>query len=136
MNKLMIMIMLMGCMISGCMNNEKTITVLQIEDLFEKHGIPLAEPTELNTENVFLKTLNGVKPETFMINDDQLVSIYVYSSSNGVMKGIKDFEDKTATADVSAHSRYKVANVLIFYAAEGSYKDNRIELVVKDLKAL
>lgn len=82
-------------------------------------------------------TLNDVAPVPFMINDNQLISIYVYSSSNGVKKGIKDFEDKTETADVVAHGRYQVANVLIIYDYESSsFKDERVEMVVNDMKSL
>ncbi|WP_235548895.1 hypothetical protein [Paenibacillus sp. Soil522] len=59
------------------MNKEKTITSTQIKDLFKKHGMPLAEPTELHPDSVFLMTLNGVTPEPFLINDEQLISIYI-----------------------------------------------------------
>jgi len=133
------MMLLAMCFIitTGCINNEKKITLEQIRDLFEKHEIPLVKPTELNTKSLFLMTLNGVKPEPFIINEDQLISIYVYSSSNGVKKGIKDFEDNTAGADVVAHGRYQVANVLIFYNYESSHiKDDRIEMVIKDMESL
>ncbi|RAP76843.1 hypothetical protein DL346_10385 [Paenibacillus montanisoli] len=82
-------------------------------------------------------TLNGVKPQAFFIHDEQLISIYIYSSSRGAKKGIKDFEDKTAAADVVAHGRYQAANILIFYNYEGhSLKDERVEMVVRDLKTL
>lgn len=134
----MIVLLAMCCIVTGCINNEKTITLLQIKDLFKKHGIPLVKPIELNTDSVFLMTLNEVTPEPFIINDEQIISIYVYSSSTGVKKGIKDFEDNTATADVTAHGRYQVANVLIFYNYEGFHtpKDERVEMVVTDLKSL
>ncbi|MBW7454404.1 hypothetical protein ACFOLF_21955 [Paenibacillus sepulcri] len=81
-------------------------------------------------------TLNGVAPELFIINGDQLISVYVYSSSDGVKRGIKDFEDKTATADVVAHGRYQAANVLLIYDYGSSFKDDRVELVVRDMKTL
>lgn len=138
MKKIMITLLAMCFINTGCMNNEKTITSTQIKDLFERQGIPLAEPTRLHPDSVFLMTLNSVTPEPFLINDEQLISIYIYSSSAGVKKGIKNFEDNTATADVVAHGRYQVANVLIFYNYEGSHtpKDERVEMVVKDLKSL
>lgn len=137
MKKMMIMMVVMCFIITGCMNNEKTISLMQIKDLFEKQGIPLTQPTKLNAESVFLMTLNDVAPEPFVINDNQLISIYVYSSSNGVKKGIKDFEDKTAAADVVAHGRYQVANVLIIYDYESSsFKDGRVEMAVNDIKSL
>lgn len=138
MKKFMIVLLAICCIVTGCINNKKTITLVQIKDLFEKHGIPLVKAIELNTDSVFLMTLNGIIPEPFIINDEQTISIYVYSSSSGVKKGIKDFEDNTAAADVTAHGRYQVANVLIFYNYEGSHtpKDKRVEMVVKDLKSL
>lgn len=137
MKKIMIILAAICSIITGCMNNEKTISLAQIKESFEEHGIPLLEPAELNTESVFLMTLNDAAPETYIINDDhQLISIYMYSSNNGVKKAIKDFENKTAAADVVAHGRYQVANVLIIYDYESSFKDDRVEKVIKDIKFL
>jgi hypothetical protein len=123
-------------LMAGCMNEEKTITMAQIKDIFENHDIPLKEPTELNTRSVFLMTLNDVAPEPFIINDGQLISVYLYSSSDGVKKAIKDFEDKTATGDVSAHDRYQIANVMIIHDHESPGTDERVEMAVKELKSL
>lgn len=133
--RLRMIIVIIACVavITGC--NEKTISIVQIKDLFEKQGIPLEEPTELNKESVFLMTLNGVAPEPFIINDEQLISIYIYSSGSGVKKGIRDFDDKTATADVAAHEKYQVGNVLIIYDNE-SFKDVRVEKVIKEIQSL
>lgn len=78
-------------------------------------------------------TLNGTVPESYMINENRIISIYVYASSEGVKEGIQDFEYKTATANVIPHRKYQVANVLMFYSSNGSSEDERIEMVIKDL---
>jgi uncharacterized lipoprotein NlpE involved in copper resistance len=134
MKKIMITLLSMCFIITGCKNDEEIITSTQIKDLFEKHGVQLSEPTELHPENVFLRTLNDVAPETFTINESQLISIYVYSSSQEAEKGLKDFEDKTAVASVEQHSKFQIANVLLFYVQKGSFKDERFDLVIEDMK--
>ncbi|MCQ6561810.1 hypothetical protein [Paenibacillus mendelii] len=133
MNKILMIGMALCFIIAGCTVKEKTISLEQIKDLFEKHEIPLEDPKELHPKSVFLYTLNGVKPEPFML-DGELISIYIYSSSNGVLKGMQDFERQTAGADVAAHGEYQVANVLIFHGYEGT--DERVEAVIKDMESL
>ncbi|RJE90943.1 hypothetical protein D3P07_02345 [Paenibacillus sp. 1011MAR3C5] len=137
--KKIIMILLVLCSImTGCTNNEKVINLVQIKELFEKHGVPLAEQVDLNKNNVFQMILNGVEPESYIVNDKQKISIYVYASSEEVKEGIKDFKNNTATASVISHRRYQVANVLMFYISEGlGYpEDERIEMVLKDMNSL
>ncbi|NOU76992.1 hypothetical protein GC098_37485 [Paenibacillus sp. LMG 31458] len=90
----------------------------------------LSKPNGLSTENVFLRTLNGVKPETYTINKNQLISFYVYSSSHETEKGLNEFEDKTTTVNLVPHSKYQIANVLLFYVHEGSPKDERVEKII------
>ncbi|MDQ6420476.1 hypothetical protein RB620_13615 [Paenibacillus sp. LHD-117] len=123
-----------GCMKGASTNDEILITAEQIKDSFETHDILLSEPKGLSPENVFLRTLHGVKPETYTINENQLISFYVYSSSQETEKGLKEFEDKTATALVVPHTKYQIANVLLFYVHEGSSKDERVVEIIEGLK--
>lgn len=136
MKKIIITLLSMFFIIIGCKNDEEIIMSTQIKDLFEKHGVQLSVPTELHPENVFLRTLNDVTPETFTMNESQLISIYVYSSNKEAEKGLKDFEDKTAVASVVHHSKYQIANVLLFYVPEASSIDERVDLVIEDMKTL
>lgn len=138
MRKMVIIFLAICFMITGCRNDEITITSAQIKDLFEKHGL-LLEPTGLNPSPiaVFSRTYNEIAPERFVIDENQSISIYIYSSSKEAKRGLKDFEDKIATADVVPHSRYQIANVLIFYITDDAFKDERVELVVvEDIRSL
>lgn len=86
------------------------------------------------THQLFLRTLNHVGPETYVINENQLISMYVYSSSQEAEKGIKDFEDKTEAASVEAHRKYQVANVLLFYVTDEESIDGRVNEMMEGLK--
>ncbi|WFA17243.1 hypothetical protein ERY13_08020 [Paenibacillus mucilaginosus] len=112
------------------------INLTEITGIFEKHGIPLSEPKGMHPENVFLRNLNGVAPHTFTINESQLISIYIYSSSQGAVDGAKDFENKTSAAGVVPHSRYLVENILLYYVPDGSQEDERIYLVIEEMRSL
>ena len=128
----MVMLIAVCFMLTGCMDRGKNLTLKQIQSLFEKHEIPLSEAIGVHPDHVFIKTLNKVEPHVYMINDDQLVSIYIYNSSDGVKKAVKDFEKKTAAADVVAHAKYQVANLLMIYVGV----DARMEAVVQELRTL
>jgi len=130
-----VFILLLLCLIStGCTKVEILITSEQIIESFETNGIALSKPHGLRPENIFSINLNGVKPETYIINKNQLISFYVYSSSQQTEKGLNEFLDKTATAQVVPHNKYQIANVLFFYAHNGSPKDERIEDIIEGLK--
>ncbi|MGM0879637.1 MAG: hypothetical protein ACQEXQ_01175 [Bacillota bacterium] len=96
----------------------------------------MSEEPDLHPESVFSRAYNDVTPRRFVIDKNQKISIYVYTSSKEVRKGIKDFENKTAAADVVPHTIYQIANVLIFYVADESFKDERVDLVVEELLSL
>ncbi|MFF2885517.1 hypothetical protein [Paenibacillus sp. NPDC057967] len=136
MKKTMMILFVLCSMMTGCTTNEKVINFVQLKESFEKRGFLLEEQVDINKNSVFQMTLNGVEPESYMINDKEIISIYVYASSEGVKEGIKDFEYKTATASVIPHKKYQVANVLIFYSSRGDPEDERIEMVLEDMKAL
>lgn len=123
-------------LITGCKNEEKTITTSQIKDMFSKYGIQLLDPVELNPTSVFSKAYSNVMPERFDIDENQSISIYMYSSSKEAKEGIKDFEKMTAAADVTQHTIYQIANVFIFYVADESFKDQRVEFITEDLRTL
>lgn len=133
----MVFIILSICtIITGCMNKGKTITLTQIKDSFEKHGVSVSEVSGLHPESVFSKAYNDVIPRRFVIDENQKISVYVYTSSKEVRKGIKDYKNKTAAADVVPHTIYQIANVLIFYVTDESFKDVRVDLAVEELLSL
>jgi len=136
--RVLIMFILMCFIVTGCTKDASTkdnilITSEQIKAAFKTYDIQLSEPKGLSPGNVFLRTLNNVTPETYTINENQLISIYVYSSSQEAEKGLKDFEDMTATASVETHSKYQIANVLLFYVTEDAFKDDRVKEIMEGL---
>ncbi|MFX3636935.1 MAG: hypothetical protein ACE3L7_30045 [Candidatus Pristimantibacillus sp.] len=136
MKKMMLIIMICCCLITGCSSGEGTVTFVQIKDLFEQHGVPLVEQTEVNPESVFGRTYNDVSPERFSIDENESISIYVYLSSKAANKGFKEFEDKTATAGVVPHTIHRVGNVLLFHITDSAALDKRVERALEDLQSL
>lgn len=123
--------MVAGCSAGGTGN---TLTTAQVLDAFSRYGIELSEAKELHPDNVFTIELNGVKPETYLAGGSQLLSIYVYENGKGAAQGIEDFERRTAAADVASHARYIIANVLLYYVANDSDRDERMERAVEGLR--
>jgi hypothetical protein len=140
MKKMISLLIVLGVLLSSCSNypnsDSKRVSAIQVKELFGKHAIVLTEPKDLHPENVFIRILNGVKPETYDMNDNQLISIYVYQSDTGAREGAKDFEAKTAVADVVQHRRYVIGNILLFYVADKEHEDSRLELVIDDLRSM
>ncbi|TCM93242.1 hypothetical protein EV294_107193 [Paenibacillus sp. BK033] len=129
---IMVVVLLMCFITTGCKKDELIITSEQIKTSFESKDIQLFEPQELSPENVFIKTLNNVRPEFYAINENQLISFYIYSSHQEAEKGLKDFEESTAATDLVKHSEYQIANVLLFY--QYATKDERVEEIMKRLE--
>lgn len=126
---------------AGCqqVNNqqEKTITSIQINSLFQNHGLRLSEPTESISENVFLKSLNDVTPETYTIDERQFISVYVYSSTEERIKGYMDFEDKVPASGEIWHRSYQVANVIFFYIpTKLPPQFEQFDLIIVDIRSL
>ncbi|MCR2806645.1 hypothetical protein [Paenibacillus soyae] len=121
---------------AGCEGQEKRLTLAQVTDMFEASGILLHEAEDLHPDNVFTMTLNGVEPAAYQTEQEQLISIYIFPSSEALEKGIEDFEAKTALADVVSHGRYQVANVLIFTPIDETDHIDRVEQVIAELKSM
>ncbi|TCM90655.1 hypothetical protein EV294_1106 [Paenibacillus sp. BK033] len=130
----MFVVLLICFIMTGCKKEDLKITSEQIKASFESKDIQLSEPQEISPENVFIRTLNNVKPEFFAINANQLISFYVYSSRQEAEKALKDFEESTAATDLVRHSEYQVANVILFYEYAGSAKDERVEGIMMGLQ--
>lgn len=74
--------------------------------------------------------MNGVRPVVYSIRQDQWISYYVYSSSSEAEKGLQEFENIPAA--FVKHSRYKVANMLLFYARSDVETENRIQAMMDE----
>ncbi|MFB9326575.1 hypothetical protein ACFFSY_11680 [Paenibacillus aurantiacus] len=122
--------------LTGCDEQPNLITLEQVKDSFDREGIPLIPAPDLAPKSIFRMTLSGVAPEGFAVNGDQLVSVYILNSAKEVEKAVQQFENKTAAASVVDHERYEVGSVLIFYNAEGAFKDKRVTQAVDRLRGL
>ncbi|WP_241674475.1 hypothetical protein [Paenibacillus luteus] len=140
MKKMVTMLIVLCLLLSSCSNHPNSdsqhVSAIQVKELFDKHAIVLTEPKDLHPENVFIRILNGVKPETYVMNDKQLISIYAYPSEKDAREGAKDFEAKTAVADVVQHRRYVIGNILLFYVVDKENEDSRLELVIENLRSM
>ena len=110
------------------------ISSAQITDSFASHGIPLQKQTKPNPKSVFSRTYNGSTPEEYVIEDNQSISLYIYSSGKEAIKGLKDFESHTETADVVPHRVYRAANVLLFLIVDDAHQDDRVQRVMESLR--
>ncbi|WP_256757907.1 hypothetical protein [Cohnella sp. WQ 127256] len=121
-----------GCSKDASTKDEILISAAQIKESFETYyDIPLSEPSGLSPENVFIRNLNGVKPETYTMNENQFISFYVFSNKQEAEKGLKEFENSTAAAELVMHSKYQIANVLLFYVADEAVKDGRVKDIME-----
>lgn len=137
MNKrIVLLLMILSMIMTGCASKEVTFTLSQVKELFEKHDFTLSEPEGLHPDNVFTRTLNGVEAAAFFTEDQQLISIYIFPSGKDVKKGLEDFEAHTAAADLVPYGVYQVSNVLIFTTNDESDHIDRVEAVVVELKSL
>lgn len=97
------------------------ITLDEVETALTEQGLELEEADLPNT-NVFIQELNGVSPQVYFIEGNTL-SIYVFPTEDAREKGMEDFEEKTAAAELEIHKTFTNKNVLVFYT-EGSEEVN------------
>src|SRR5690625_3404088 len=116
--KTIVAILLFVLMIGGCATKESSL-LSDAMDLFRENEIQLIEIDQIDPDYAFNKTLNGVKPTLFSVNDQQILSIYVFSSHSDVDAGVEVFENKTATATLEIHEIYIIDNLLFFYILRG-----------------
>ena len=140
MKKILILLLMLGTTLTliSCRsnNNEALITAEQISDIFHNHQIILSEPPNSSPNSVFIRAYNGVTPETYTSNQEDLISSYIYDSSKEAIKGLDRFEEQTSAADLVRHSKYRIANVLMFYLPVSEKSNDHIIAAVEDLKSL
>lgn len=134
--KKFVSLILVLIILGGCTAKETT-SLLILQDaitFFEEKGVKLVE-VEMDDDYAFSKALIGIKPTFFRVNENHIISIYVFNSPEDVANGIAEFEDKTATAALTPYEKYAVNNVLIFYIPEGGTNDPHISDTLKKMQA-
>lgn len=127
---------LISVIITGC-KGEKQLTLAEIRSEFEERHIQLTSSKASISSSVFARPYNGAKPSLYTIHGEQdpSVSIYVYPSADAAAAGFKEFEDKTATADLIAHKEYLIANVMLFYIVNEPSEVEQIDLTISALRS-
>lgn len=96
--------------------DSNTISMEEVLSSFKEQELSLKE-SKVNDKNIFEMKLNGIRPSVYEL-DGKMLSVSIYDSTKEREKGLEDFRDKTATANVVSHNYYEVKNVLLFYVHE------------------
>lgn len=137
MNKLAILFLSIVIFLTACQATDSNlITLVEVLTAFEEQQLTLKE-IKVSSKNIFGMKLNGVKPASYEL-DDKTLLVYTYSSTKDRKKGLEDFHNKTAAADVTSYNSYEVKNILIFYVHELDLSkevelDDKIQKVVGKL---
>ena len=94
----------------------QTVTVTEFVDAFNSHNQTL-ESVELEGEHIFRTDLNGVTPDSYLLEGKQ-VFIYEFKNRENRESGWEAFQEKTATMNLVSHKKYDMYNLLIFYVHE------------------
>jgi hypothetical protein len=99
------------------LDNEKSFPLYMVVSTLEKKKIDFKEINN-NDKNLFQKELVSIQPKVFKLEKGTL-SIYVFPTSEELVKGKEAFEQGTATVSLEPYEEFTINNVLIFYV-EGS----------------
>jgi len=134
--KRIFIILLFLLLVVGCEMRESTLSLADVTEYLDSQGIELTEVEEadIHDDFAFNKTLMDVDPTLYWVNEEEKLSIYVFSSSSEMEEGIEDFENKTATASLVPHEMYAINNLLIFYVYSGGTQDPDIDAVIRGIE--
>ena len=120
----------------GCGTRESTLSLADATEHLDSQGIELTEVEEadIHDDFAFNETLMDVDPTLYWVNEEEKLSIYVFSSSSEMEEGIEDFENKTATASLVPHEMYAINNLLIFYVYSGGTQDPDIDAAIRGIE--
>ncbi|WP_308636371.1 hypothetical protein [Paenibacillus silvisoli] len=132
---MLILALLLAFGLSGCKEKETIVTLDDVKSIVAHYGIPTTPINEdENRDSVFARAYNEVKPSRYVVDTEQTLSIYVYASSSDAIKGVKDFEEKTAAADVIAHTRYQINNLVLYSISRNKQKQDRVAKAMHDVR--
>lgn len=120
---LCVLLLLVSCQPQNT-NESSHITEEEIVSALMKNEVNL-EKAQISKENIFGSKLNMVKPAVYKINDKELY-IFEFNTEEALRKGLKEFDDQTATISLVSHSVFKKWNLLIFYVHEQDLSSKNI----------
>jgi len=125
-------------LLTACQPTDFTAILLEeILSSFKEQELSLQE-SKVSDKNIFGMRLNRVRPSGYEL-DGKILAVYIYDSTKEREKGLKNFHDKTASANVESYNYYEVKNVLLFYVhglnlvLEGEVHED-IQKVVNELE--
>ncbi len=71
-------------------------------------------------------------PEVFNMEGETL-SVYIFSSTHDLEKGIQKFEEQTATYDLVEYKVYEMHNVLVFCVGKDERVQNELSEALQSL---
>lgn len=132
--KKIIAMILFVFILGSCATKETPLSLEDAIDFFKDQEIHLIKIDDMDHNYAFNKSLNDVNPTLFSVNNNQMLSIYVFPSNFDVDAGIKVFEDITATADLEEHERYSIGNLLIFYILGEFPRDSDVVTAIEAIQ--
>jgi len=128
MKKIVLALLVLLVFTAGC-TSEADINLDDIKTVFEDKGIKLLEENE--AMNRF--TLEGLKPTTYMLENGEAVSFYLFRSEKNREQGLADFNKQKEKFDMQIPAVYQVKNALIFYWYDGpSNQPTRYDANIKE----
>lgn len=116
---MLLMLLVIGILAAGCSQSDRVtdaelreLSAEEITAAFSEKGLELSS-SEVRTESVFHRELNGRKPLVFLLDKEELV-IYQFAGEGEREAGWADFENQTATADLVQHKVFQERSLLIF----------------------
>ncbi|MBB6451716.1 hypothetical protein HNQ94_000137 [Salirhabdus euzebyi] len=113
------------------LNTDGTISFNEVETSIKEQELEL-KGIELPEQNFFIQELNGISPEVYSLESNTL-SIYVFPTAIEREKGMKAFEELTATVKLVPFKAYSVKNVIVFHSEGDVETDNKLSTAINEL---
>jgi hypothetical protein len=94
-------------------NDSSHITEKDVVMALKDKGVILEE-SEFSTASIFGSKLKNVRPGSYTL-DEKSFFIFEFKNEKDLEKGLREFEEKTATMNLVSSSMFRKRNLLIFY---------------------
>lgn len=130
---LFLLLLMVSCQAEQ-VNDSSHITEEDVVTALKEKDVDLIE-AEFSQTDIFNTELNNVEPGTYMLSE-KLFYIYEFETEQDREKGLKEFNEKTATAELVTFSTFVKRNILIFYVHEQDSNLENIPFEKEILEAL
>jgi hypothetical protein len=105
--------MLLASCQSVQINDSSHIMEKDVVKVLQEKGVSLVE-AESSTASIFGSKLKNVNPGSYTL-DEKPFFIFEFENEKDLEKGLREFEEKTATMDLVSSSIFRKRNILIFF---------------------